>query len=102
MIDPKIVEEMKRCAERATPGPWEWYEDALHPTSVIDEKVRARAAEDYDVPALWVDPIIETDCGNYGPTENDRQHIVASNPRNVLDLIADYESLLDRYNYPGR
>lgn len=70
MIDTKIVEEMKRCAERATPGPW-------------SRKRPSRSAG-----------------GSYSSFDAD--HIAASNPRNVLDLIADYESLLDRYNYPGR
>ena len=83
------IEALEAMEKAATPGPWDWFEDALYRTRVVRVKEEARRSGDFDNPEFWASPIIETDSGQYGPDEADRAFIAAL--RNAAPaLIAAY------------
>lgn len=87
------LDRLERIVAKATPGPWEWFEGELRPSSWIALKTAARKAEGYDDPVgLYERAIVETDDGYYGPGEADRDLIVAL--RNAVpELIAEIKRL---------
>ena len=76
------IEELKRLAEAATPGPWKWLSDEL--------------LNELDMPALISDGVLVCDFGNeeqYYPTEGtppseaDAAYIAAANPATMVALL---------------
>ena len=93
MIDPKIVERMKAAAEHATPGPW----SRKRPGRRNDEMgIVNEFASGVAVAATPGRQMIYADPPGGSYPSNDADHIAESNPKHVLDLIKEYESLRDR------
>jgi uncharacterized protein with PIN domain len=87
--------QMRERCEKATPGPWHWDDS---------DRSKARGRVDGDMVSLaplapgeeaeYVEPIIQTDSGVYGPREADRAFIAAARTDlpALLDALAEAEA----------
>lgn len=64
-----------------TPGPWMWDDDDLYPEGpreAYKAAVEAAIVDEESVYPEWVEPIVQTDSGVYGPHGADRALIAAA------------------------
>lgn len=81
MTDEQLA-ELEALAEKATEGPWVWYND----DNMYGEGGPRKENR------FWPEAIIQTDSGYYGPNEKDRAFIAAARTA-VPALIAEVERL---------
>jgi len=83
------IEELKRLAEAATPGPWEYDHGCIadNGKAIISEYFVRLDGDDVSIAADIIDP---ESCR---PSKSNAAYIAAANPAAVLELIAEIDRL---------
>lgn len=84
------IEELKRLAEAATPGPWEYDHGCIadNGKAIISEYFVRLDGDDVSIAANIIDP---ESCR---PSKSNAAYIAAANPSAVLELIRQRDELL--------